>query len=350
MSKKLKKVVCFGGGNLVPKVLLEPLKTYPVKITSVTSMTESGGSTGQLRKDFNVLPAGDISRHIVGLSEAPLWKRELFYLRFGEEKFVGGHVGHRFGTVFISLLEYVLGDFEKALKIAHDFLEVKNHKALPATIDKVQLMAELANGRIIEGEDEIDMPKKHNPKIKIKKVFLKPKAKIFSPVKSAIIEADLITFGPGDFYSSIIPCLLPEGMKQSFKKSKAKKVFIGSTMTKLGETHNFSMSDFVREIEKYIGCPLDFVIYHKGSVNRTKIREYKKINPLVSGLVRIDENLPQDKFIGEYIIMKSGKLAYDSKKLAKIIFKLCPVIQPPVIRKPTKRSGITQWEVARGIE
>lgn len=322
MSKKVKKIVCFGGGNLVPKVILESLKKYPVKITSVTSMTESGGSTGQLRKDFNVLPAGDISRHLVGLSEAPLWKRKLFYLRFGKEKFAGGHVGHRFGTVFISLLEYAMGDFKKALKLAHDFLEVKRHQALPATIDKIQLMAKLENGQIIKGEDEIDVPKKHNPRLKIAKVFLKPRAKIYPPVKSAIIGADLITFGPGDFYSSTIPCLLPDGMKQAFKKTKAKKVFIASTLTKLGETHNFSISDFVREIEKYMDCQLDFVIYHKGRVDQKKVIEYKKGNPLVSGLVKIDEGLPRNKFIGEYIIMKSGPLAYDSEKIAKIILSL----------------------------
>jgi len=323
MSKKLKKVVCFGGGNMVPKVILEPFKEYPVRIVSITSMTENGGSTGQLRKDFGVLPAGDISRHLIALSEAPQWKRKLFYLRFGKEKFPGGHTGHRFGTVFISLMEYVLGSFEKALRLAHDFMEVKTHKALPVTVNRVQLMAKLENGKIIAGEDEIDVPKRHNPKLKIKKVFLKPKGKIFSETKKAIIEANLITLGPGDFYSSIIPCLLPTGMKTVLRKSKAKKLFICNTMTKLGETHNFSILDFAKKTEKYMGCPLDFVIYHNGGLDKRRVKEYKKINPLISGLVKIDENLPETKFIGEDIVTKSGPLTYDSKKITKIIWKIC---------------------------
>ncbi len=320
---KPKKIVCFGGGNLVPKAILEPLKKYPVKIVSITSMTENGGSTGQLRKDFNILPAGDISRHLIGLSDAPKWKKSLFYLRFGKEKFPGGHVGHRFGTAFISLMEYTLGNFEKALELAHDFLEVKKHKVLPATINKVQLMAELENGKIIEGEDEIDVPKKHNPKLKIKKVFLKPRARVFPPTKKAILEADVITLGPGDFYSSTVPCLLPAGMKEAFKKTKAKKVLICNTMTKLGETNNFSVLDFTKKLEKYMGCPLDFVIYHNADIKKGRIKKYKKKVSLVNGLVKIDKNLPGQKFIGRNILVKNDFPAYDPKRIAKIIFSLC---------------------------
>lgn len=322
MSKK-KKIVCFGGGNLVPKVILQPLRKYPVELISVTSMTEGGGSTNQLSRDFNVLPSGDISRHLVALSDAPQWKRDLFYSRFGQEKFPGGHIGHRFGTVFISLSEHFLGNFEKALEFAHNFLEVKRYRALPATVNKVQLMAELENGKIIEGEDEIDVPKKHRAELKIKKVFLRPRAKIFPAVRSAIIEADMIVLGPGDFYSSTIPCLLPQGIKEAFKRSKAKKVFICNTITKLGETKDFSVLDFVREVERYIGVPLDFVVYHKDKIDQKKIREYKKINPLALSPVKIDEGLSGKKFIGECLLSKSDSLDFDSEKLAKIIFNLC---------------------------
>lgn len=324
MSKAKKKIVCFGGGNVVPKLLLEPLKKYPVKITGVTSMVDSGGSTGQLREDFNVLPPGDIRRHILALSDAPQWKKELFKFRFGHEKFFGGHKGHNFANVFIAGLEHVLRDYGKVLKIMHDFMEMKpQYRALPATINKTQIFAVLENGKIIKGEDEIDVPQKHNPKLKIKRVYLKPKAKVFPETKKAILEADLITLGPGDFYSSTIPCLLSEGAKTAIKKSKAKKVFICNTITKLGETNNFTVLDFTNEIEKYIGCPLDFIVYHKGTIEKRKIKQYKKENPLISAPVKINKDLPKNKFIGKNILKKDRKLNYDSKKLAKIIFSLC---------------------------
>ena len=125
MSKKIKKIVCLGGGNVVPKLLLEPLKKYPVKITGVTSMVDNGGSAGQLREDFNVLPPGDIRRHFIALSNAPQWKKDLFKFRFGREEFEGGHKGHNFANVFIGGLEYILKDYRKVLKIVHDFMELK---------------------------------------------------------------------------------------------------------------------------------------------------------------------------------------------------------------------------------
>ena len=321
-DKKIKKIVCFGGGNVVPKLILEPLKKYPVKITGITSMVDNGGSTGQLRKNFNVLPPGDIRRHILALSDAPKWKKDFWKFRFGQEKFEEGHKGHNFANAFIGGLEYVLKDYKKALEIIHDFMEVKEHRALPATIDKTQLIAILENGKIVSGEDEIDVPKKHNPKIKIKKVFLEPKAKIFPETKKAIIEADLITLGPGDLYSSIICCLLPKGIKEAIQTSKAKKVLIVNPMNKLGETNNFSVLDFTNEIEKYMDCPFDFVLYNTEVPQKQRIKKYKKEEPLILNLVTINRNLDKKKFIGKDLLVKKGPIIYDSNKLSKILLKL----------------------------
>ena len=320
--RKLKKIVCFGGGNVVPNLLLEPLKKYQVKITGITSMIDNGGSTGQLRRDFDVLPPGDIRRHILALSNAPEWKKQLWKFRFGQEKFTGGHKGHNFANVFISGLEYILKDYKKALKIVYDFMEVKKHQALPSTINKTQLMAKLENGKIIEGEDEINVPRKHNPKLKIKKVYLKPKAKAFPPAKKAIIEADLISIGPGDLYSSAVCCLLPEGMKESLQKSKAKKVLIVNPMTKLGETNNFSVLDFTNEVEKYMGCPLDFVFFNTKFPDKKRIKEYRKEEPLILDLVKIDKNLDKNKFIGRNFLVKSGPVIYDKSKVVKTLLNL----------------------------
>ncbi len=319
----MKKVVCFGGGNAIPKVVLSELKKYPVEITSVTSMTENGGSTGQLRKDFNVSPAGDISRHLISLSDAPEWKKKLFYLRFGREKFSGGHVGHRFGTVFISLTEHVLGNFEKALREIHQFLEIKNNKAFPATLDKVQLCAKLENGTKIIGEDEIDVPKKHSPNLKIKDVYLKPGVKAYPKVLEEIKEAGILIFGPGDIYSSIIPCFLPEGMKEAIQKTKAKKVFICPAMTKSGETQNFSVLDYTKEIEKYIGCELDFVIFNKSVPEKERIEEYKEEEPQLIEIVNFSEVPNTKKFIGKNLLVEEGPIIYNPKKVVEELLRLC---------------------------
>lgn len=318
----LRKIVYFGGGNAVPKIIGELKRQKGVLITAITSMIDNGGSAGQLRRDFGILPPGDIRRHILALSDAPEWKKELWKFRFGQEVFGSGHKGHSFANVFIGGLEYTLKDYKKVLKIVSEFMELKKHQALPAIIDKVQLMAELENGKIVEGEDEIDIPKKHNPKLKIRRVFLKPKARIFPEAKKAVIEADLITFGPGDLYSSTIPCLLSEGMKESLQKSKAKKILIVNAMTKHGETQDFSASDFTNEVEKYMGCSLDIVLYNTEIPDKKRIEEYKKEEPLILDLVKTDEGLDKKKFIGKKLLVKSGPIVCDSGKVAKIITNL----------------------------
>ena len=309
-----------GGGNAMPNAVLKGLKKYDLDITSVTSMVDSGGSSGQLRKDFNVLPPGDMRRHLLALSEAPEWKKELFKFRFGREEFGDGHRGHSFGNAFIAGLEYVLKDYEEVLKIVHEFLEVKG-RCLPATIEKTNLVAILENGQEIFGEDEIDVPKAHDPNLKIKKIFLKPEAKAYQPVSDAIENADLIIIGPGDLYSSLIPCVLPRGIKESLEKSKAKKILIVPAMTKIGETNGFSVLDFANEMERYVGSPLDFVIYNNFVPEKERVEKYKKEELNVHEIVEINEGIDEKRFIGRDLLVKSGEIVYDPDKLADVIIK-----------------------------
>lgn len=305
----------------MPKAILAPLTNYPVIITSVTAMVTNGGSTGQFRNDFNVLPPGAIRNHIFALSQAPEWKKNLWNFRFGHEVFDKNHKGHNFANALISGLEYNLKDYGKVLDFLHEFMEVKG-KVFPATIEKTRIYAEIENGEVVAGEDEIDVPVKHDPKLKIKKVYLEPKAKAYSPVLKAIAEADIITFGPGDLYSSSVPCLLMEGMEEAFKKSKAKKVFIVNTMTKLGETNDYSVMDFVREVEKYMGCALDYVIYNAEIPDKKRVDEYKKEESSVIELVKVNNGIDSKKFISTKILTKEGAIVYDPEKLVKIVMSL----------------------------
>lgn len=316
-----KKAVCFGGGNAIPKTILTPLKKYPIDITAITSMVDNGGSTGQLRTDFNILPPGDIRRHILALSEAPDWKKEFWQFRFGHEMFDGGHKGHSFSNAFIAGLEVSLKDYGKVLEVVNEFMEVKG-KALPATVEQTQIYAELENGEIAKGEDEIDVPQEHNPDLKVKRVFLEPEVDAYQPSLNAVIEANLIIIGPGDLYSSTIPCLLMKGMKEAFKKTKAKKVLVCNSMTKHGETNDFSVLDFANEMEKYMECPLDFVIYNAEIPSMERINKYKREELGILDVVKVDNGLDDKKFIGSKILIDDGPIVYDPDELMKIIMSL----------------------------
>ena len=319
--QRAKKIVCFGGGNAMPKVVLSGLKDYSVEIVSVSSMFDSGGSTGQLRRDFNVLPPGDIRRHLLVLSEAPKWKKELFGFRFGQEVFKGGHKGHNLANVFIAGLERVLGNYEEVLEVLYDFLEIKA-KCFPVTVEKANIGAILENGKKIFNEDEIDKPKMHNPDFKIKKLFLQPPVKAYPPVLEAIEQADMIVVGPGDIYSSLVPCFLPAGIKEKIRESKAKKVFICNAMTKRGETDKFTVLDFTKEIEKYLGVKLDYVIYNNFIPNKEIVRKYKQDKPELLEVVTANKDLPETKFIGKKLLVSKEFLEYDSAEVAKVLISL----------------------------
>lgn len=304
----------------MPKTVLRGLKECKVELAAVCSMTDNGGSTGQLREDFSVLPAGDIRRHLLELSQAPLWKRELFNFRFGREVFSGGHKGHSFGTVFIAGLERSLKNFNQALKYASEFLEVRGD-VLPVTLDKANICAVLENKKIISGETNIDVPK-HNPKLKIAKAYLKPRAEGNPAAIKAIKSADLIVIGPGDLYSSIVPCLLPQGISRIFQQTKAKKVFICPAMDKSGETNDFSVLDFAKTIEKYLGCKLDFVIYNSFLPEEEDIKKYKKEHPEFLTLVKINKDLDKGKYVGRNLLIKKELMEYNPAKIAKTLLNL----------------------------
>lgn len=305
----------------MPKLILEPLKDLNIDLVAVTSMVDNGGSAGALRKEFNVLPAGDIRRHLLALSEAEDWKKKLWNFRFAKEIEISPeHYGHNFANVFIGGLEYLLGDFEKALAITQEFLKVKG-KALPATLDKVQIIAELEDGSLAEGEDEIDLGQNHDRNSKIKKVYLNPGGKAYSQAVEEILSADFLIMGPGDLYSSIIACFLTQGMKEAIIKSPAKKIFICPAMTKLGETQGYSIKDFSDKMEEYLGAPLDFVIYNNNLPADERIEKYKEEmkGEFVIDPPQINDGLDKDKFIGQDLLLAEGGIKYDREKLIRVL-------------------------------
>ncbi len=319
---KAKRIVCFGGGSVVPTVLLEPLKKYPLNIASVTSMTDDGGSTGQLRREFGVLPPGDIRRHVLAFSDAPEWKKKLWSWRFGGEEFAGGHKGHSFGNVFLAGVERSTKDFELALAEAVRFMEVdKRYRPLPATLAKVALCARLEGGSTIEGESEIDVPKRHDPKTPIEKIFLRPGARANKEVVAEIVRADALILGPGDLFSSTLPCLLPVGIKAAIAKSKAKKLLVCNIMNKRGETEGFTVADYARVAEQYLGCELTYVLYNRAAVSREAAAAARRQERSLLGEPEFDGTLDRDKFIGMNLLRRAVP-AHDPKKTAAAVWKL----------------------------
>lgn len=314
MSTKIPRIVCLGGGNAMPKAVLAGLKNYPLKLSVICAMLDSGGSAGRLRKDYKIVSPGDIRRALIALANTSSVIEDLFDYRFKK----GPLRGHNFANLFITALELTTNNYVKTIKEISNFLNIK-HEVLPATLDNANLYAVLENGKIISGETNIDVPK-HNGNLKIKKVFLRPKARAYPQALRAIKKANLIIIGPGDLYSSLSQILLTQGIPEAIKESKAKKVYICNLMTKYGETNNFTVLDFTKEIEKYLGAEVDYVIYNNFIPSQKIIKKYKKSHPELLDLVKIPEDLPKSKFIGKNLL-KKNLIEHNPQKLAKIIMK-----------------------------
>ncbi len=253
-----KKVTVMGGGTGT-FIILSGLKKYNLDLASIITMMDSGGSTGKLRDQLGVLPPGDIRQSLVALSEASSLWRDLFLYRF--EK--GDLKGHNFGNIFLSALEKVSGDYNKVIELASYVLRTKG-KVIPVTFDKVNLVVKYLSGKEIVGEGNIDSNKTELSGIK--EISLDKNAAANPQAISRIKTSDLIVIGPGDLYTSIIPTLLPVGVKDALVRTSAKIVFVINLMTKLGQTTNFTAKDHVRELEKYLGREVDIVL-----MNNTRI-------------------------------------------------------------------------------
>jgi len=312
--KKNSKIVCLGGGNGMPRAVLSGLKKYPVKISVISATLDTGGSAGRLREGFKTsISFGDIRRAALALSEADVQTKNQFACRDWD--------GHVMANVFCTAMVAATGSQEVAIQELKNKLKIsEKHEILPVTLDDANICAVLENGQTIVGEANIDVPK-HDSDLRIKSVYLKPMAKAYPGALKAIEDADLITIGPGDLYSTLAHVLLVDGIPQAIKKSKAKKIYICNLMQKHGETDHFMVQDFAVQIEKLLGGPLDYVVYNETSPNLTRLVSYKKEHPELLNMV---ENRTSDqRFIGADLITSSGSIAHDPDKLAKTILSTC---------------------------
>ena len=322
---KVNKVVTIGGGT-GSYVELTGLKKYPLKLTAVVTMTDSGGSSGKLRDELGVLPPGDVRQCLVALAESSKLLRDMFNYRFEE----GDLKGHSFGNIFLSVLEKNTGSMKKAISESGKILLIKGSVA-PVTFTRSELCVELEDGKKIEGETHIDEVEKMENRAKIIRAYLKPHATINEDAENAILNADFIIIGPGDLYTSVITHLLVDGVSKAIKNSKAKKVFVMNLMTKYGQTTNYTAKDHLEDLEKYLGKNiLDYILVNKKGPNKEALTWYKQFQeiPVIDNL-EDDPKIIRTSLIKDVVfkknqsdLLKRSIIRHDSDKLAKEIVEI----------------------------
>jgi uncharacterized cofD-like protein len=316
-AAKRKNIVVIGGGTGTFTVLTG-LKKYPHNLTAIVTMSDSGGSTGILRDELGVLPPGDVRQCLVALSSSDLLMRTLMNYRFDNGKLKG----HSFGNLLLSALEKITGSFDTAVEKASEVLRIRG-RVIPSTLDPVTLAAKVGS-RIVRGEHRIHATKLNG---NLKEMRLEPRGRANPKALKAVKEADLIVIGPGDLYSSLIPNLLVKGLPEAIRKSKAKKVYVCNLMTYDKHSRKFSVDDFTGVIERYLGGPLDVVLYNNRTPSEKLTKRYAREGErptrleLPEGRVLIGGNLVRTgtfKRMNQDLIVRS-LIRHDSDKLASMI-------------------------------
>jgi uncharacterized cofD-like protein len=277
------RVVSIGGGHGL-SALLNGLKKYThpgrnrkgeeeplIDITAIVTVTDDGGSSGRLRREFDVLPPGDIRNCMVALSDDGALLSRLFQYRFKAGR---GLKGHSFGNLFLTALTDITGDFPDAVRSSAEVLKIAG-RIFPSTAANVSLEAVLEDGTVVSGETRISRTRRRIRQIRLQPEHVRP----LKDTLAAIAHADLITLGPGSLFTSVIPNLLVSGIPKAIHQSPALKAYFVNLMSQPGETTNFTASDHVMAVREHAGGELiDCVVMSNSRISAGLRRSYAEQN------------------------------------------------------------------------
>ena len=327
------KILAIGGGTGLPRAL-EGLKTYSETPTAIVTVTDSGRSSGIIREQYGILPPGDVRNCLIALSESEEQEKDLYQLfqyRFNK----GSLNGMSLGNLLMTALTDITGSFEQAIKKASKILAIKG-KVLPSTLTSTHICAELEDGSTVEEEFNV----RATQKPPIKRVFLKSNnVECLPEAISEINKADIVVIGPGSLYTSIISNLLVGGMKEALKNTKAVKIYICNIVTQPGQTDNYTASDCVKAIIKYLGeGVLDYVLVNNNFPNDDILEKYRsegaEIIAIDKDLAKTNvkaevtdliENIEQKRVLWE----KQDLIRHDPEKLADSICRIYTQLSLP---------------------
>jgi uncharacterized cofD-like protein len=344
------RVVAIGGGTGL-STLLKGLKKYVglpagdegasrdasesariAELCAVVTVTDDGGSSGRLRKEFNMLPPGDVRNCIVALSEDEALLSKVFQHRF--EKGTGLE-GHSFGNLFLAALTSLTGDFSEAVRLSSEILATRGH-IYPATAANIELEALMDDGSRVCGETKITASKG-----RIAELFLVPPGPQPLPqTLEAIARADLITIGPGSLFTSLIPNLLVCGIPEAIRDSAAVKVYVCNLMTQANESLGRTAADHIRALNDHAGRQ----IFDYALINQLPASPELKAKYALEGASQITVDLEAIEamgvcpVLGDYLF-EDGVARHNTDQLAKDLLDL--VIQAPTeasLRSPRPTS------------
>ena len=320
-------VVAIGGGTGLATLLrglkhhvsepARPAQYRPeiTRLTAVVTVTDEGGSSGRLRRDFRILPPGDIRNCLVALAEDEQLLAQIFNYRFASGH---GLRGHTLGNLFLTALTDLTRDFAKAVRLSSEVLAIRG-EIFPATLADVRLRATRRDGVVLLGERSIT-----KTRVPIEWLQIVPRrCRPLPETLAAIRNADLITLGPGSLYTSLLPNLLVQGITREIARSRAVKVLVCNLMTQPGESRSYTAADHVRALHQHAGGKLfDHIVLNTGTLSPALLKRYaaERAAPVALDLEAIREL--GVKPLCANLLVEDQVARHDPRRLAKLLLSL----------------------------
>ncbi|MEH0830212.1 MULTISPECIES: gluconeogenesis factor YvcK family protein [unclassified Micromonospora] len=262
------KVVAFGGGHGLSaslRALRHCTGDLDLDITAVVTVGDDGGSSGRLRAERGGLPPGDLRQALVALAgDHPATRRSagLFQHRFAGDS-GDGLAGHAVGNLVLCGLMEQLGDPVAALEHAAAMLGAVG-RVLPMSRQPVGIEARV-RGADPEHPDEVRTVRgQHQVAVttgRVESLRLTPTAPdACVEAVAAVGEADWLIFGPGSWYTSVLPHLLVPGLAAAIVASPARRL-VTLNLAAEKETLGLSVADHLAALHSYLPqLTVDFVL------------------------------------------------------------------------------------------
>ena len=330
-TDRRKRIVVIGGGTGT-YTLLTGLRAHAdvCHITKIVSMADCGGSTGRLRDAFGQLPVGDVRMGLAALApdgaEHEQLLRELFLYRFEKGD---GLTGHNFGNLFLVALTDILGSEAEAIRAASRLLRITG-EVLPVTEDNIHLVGTYDDGVEVVGEHAIDAPDAERAAHRLISLRTDTPGRIASDADRAIRTADLIVLGPGDLYASLLANCIIAGVPEAIQASNGSFVFVTNLMSRPGQTPGMKLSDYLAEIESYVGKRPDRTLINDTPLPEAVLERYRAEGdfPVVDDLGDAPGVIRGDYLSRETVaqqggdVLKRALIRHDGTKLANAIIEL----------------------------
>ncbi|MFM9376098.1 uridine diphosphate-N-acetylglucosamine-binding protein YvcK [Gordonia sp. VNK21] len=321
------RIASLGGGHGLFNTLTA-MRRLSSDVTAVVTVADDGGSSGRLRNELGLIPPGDLRMALAALTAAPaaleeldqrdpaaarrrrLWARVLQH-RFGGS---GALAGHPVGNLLLSGVDEVTGDMVEALEALIELFGVEgavlpmSTAALVIEADVTGLEEDPRMSRVIRGQVAVAT----TPGV-VRRVRLDPAAPPACPAAVDVIHtADVVTIGPGSWFSSVIPHVLVPDQLAALRRTGGRKILFVNLAAEPGETTGFSVERHLHVLHAHADTlRVDDVVVDEGSVPAGREREHleRAAHTIGARLVIADLAVP-------------GTAVHDPERMAAVVDRL----------------------------